>query len=60
MISIQSSLSPCCAGTRMQIFPLTAVTLAVCLGGNMTQPASIKNNTDIHRRLRIISAFFRK
>ncbi|HAU5455719.1 hypothetical protein EHI89_10625 [Cronobacter sakazakii] len=60
MISIQSSLSPCCAGTRMQIFPLTAVTLAVCLGGNVTQPASIKNNTDIHRPLRIMSAFFRK
>ncbi|TYD48984.1 hypothetical protein FNN14_16290 [Cronobacter sakazakii] len=60
MISIQSSLSPCCAGTRMQIFPLTAVTLAVCLGGNVTQPASIKNNTDINRPLRVMSAFFRK
>ncbi|CCJ96977.1 hypothetical protein BN130_2899 [Cronobacter malonaticus 507] len=44
----------------MQIFPLTAVTLAVCLGGNVTQPASIKKNTDIQRRLRVMSAFFRK
>ncbi|NCH02196.1 hypothetical protein EHJ06_12560 [Cronobacter malonaticus] len=60
MISIQSSLSPCCAGTRMQIFPLSAVTLAVCLGGNVTQPASIKNNTEVQRPLRIMRAFFRK
>ncbi|CCJ72055.1 hypothetical protein BN137_1409 [Cronobacter condimenti 1330] len=44
----------------MQILPLTAVTLAVSLGGNVTQPASIKNNTDVHRLKRIMSAFFRK
>lgn len=60
IISIQSSLSLCCAGTRMQILPLTAVTLAVSLGGNVTQPASIKDSTDVQRRLRIMSDFFRK